>query len=442
MKKRLNFKKIAFTTFVSISFLFVISSCSKEEESPEPSIDASGEKQFYFGNTIINGVNVITNEVNTTNGFIEDDVFYDNLPGNSLENFSTNIFVPKHNTIGYFSGITEPEMRISYDNKQTEDISIGSSLQLVGTAEINGDQYSEFILKGTYTSSINDYITKYNLTQIRVDFKMTYLDQDQNQISATPKYIKINKNSCGQSAVGGTPGETVFVQGGTFNMGSNEGESNEQPVHSVTLSSFSIGKYEVTNQEYVEFLNSEGNVIENGWYWLNIDDPDCGIRIDNNGVFQVKQYAWGLPVVSVRWSGARAYALWVGGRLPTEAEWEFAARGGNGSNGYKYSGSNSASEVAWLYDPQYLRARTVGTKVPNELGIHDMSGNAWEWCNDIYGSYSSGASTNPTGPASGVLSHITRGGSWDGNGYQCRPTYRYSRSGTGYANNGFRVVIP
>ena len=127
MKKRLNFKKIAFTTFVSISFLFVISSCSKEEESPEPSIDASGEKQFYFGNTIINGVNVITNEVNTTNGFIEDDVCYDNLPGNSLENFSTNIFVPKHNTIGYFSGITEPEMRISYDNKQTEDISIGSS---------------------------------------------------------------------------------------------------------------------------------------------------------------------------------------------------------------------------------------------------------------------------------------------------------------------------
>ena len=183
-------------------FLFVITSlfvaCEKEEDdNPTSSIDSPWDRQFYFGKTNINGIDIITHEVTTANAFIEDYVCYDDLPSSNLETFSVHIFVPKISTIGYKSGITHPRMWISYDDKQTEDISIGSSLKLVGQAEINGNKYSEFILEGSYTSNSSDYITKYNFQQIRVDFTMTYLDQDENEISTTPKYIKINLNSCG-----------------------------------------------------------------------------------------------------------------------------------------------------------------------------------------------------------------------------------------------------
>ncbi|MDD3153085.1 MAG: SUMF1/EgtB/PvdO family nonheme iron enzyme, partial [Bacteroidales bacterium] len=128
-------------------------------------------------------------------------------------------------------------------------------------------------------------------------------------------------------------------------------------------------------------------------------------------------------------------------RLPTEAEWEYAARGGNKSNGYKYSGGNILVHVAWCNDNSNSKAHTVGTRRANELGIYDMSGNVLEWCSDWYGSYSSGSQTNPTGPSSGSI-RVLRGGSWSSSARYCRVSNRYcdgpdSRN----SNYGFRLIL-
>ncbi len=183
----------------------------------------------------------------------------------------------------------------------------------------------------------------------------------------------------------------VFVKGGTFQMGQPDPDiggdgysDDEQPVHEVTVSDFYIGKYEVTNAQYCKFLNEKGNQEEGGRLWLASHYE--GYLIEKQG----QQYApkagyQNHPVVYVTWYGARAYCEWAGGRLPTEAEWEYACRGGIHSAGYQYSGSNTIDDVAWYYSNSRSRAHIVGSKQPNELGLYDMSGNVWEWCADWYG---------------------------------------------------------
>ncbi|MDO4972539.1 MAG: formylglycine-generating enzyme family protein [Bacteroidales bacterium] len=125
-----------------------------------------------------------------------------------------------------------------------------------------------------------------------------------------------------------------------------------------------------------------------------------------------------LPVEKVSWGDCQTFISKLNAltgqnfRLPTEAEWEYAARGGSKSRGYKYSGSNTIGDVAWYWDNCGSKTHPVGTKAPNELGIYDMSGNVWEWCSDWYGSYSSASQTNPKGPTSGSDLRVIRGGSW------------------------------
>jgi formylglycine-generating enzyme len=181
----------------------------------------------------------------------------------------------------------------------------------------------------------------------------------------------------------------VFVQGGAFQMGSGlPGEESYQPVHSVTLGSFYIDTYEVTVAQYRAFCTATHRIFPGG---SSSNDTD--------------------PMAYVSWNDAAAYASWAGKRLPTESEWEYAARGGNKSKGYIYSGSNDPSVVSWYYNNSSYQAHPVGTKLPNELGIYDMSGNVWEWVNDWHGVYTAGAVTNPQGPASGTL-RVLRGGSF------------------------------
>ena len=218
-----------------------------------------------------------------------------------------------------------------------------------------------------------------------------------------------------------TPG-MVLVQGGKFKMGSAIRTSDEQPVHEVVLDDFYIGRYEVTQREWRQIMDRDTNRC----YFEGCDR--C-------------------PVERISWYNACEYISGLNKktgmnyRLPTEAEWEFAARGGLLSKGYKFSGSNADTAVAWKVGNSDLKTHPVGGKKANELGIFDMTGNVAEWCADWYGEewYHVSPAVNPTGPAEGVC-RVMRGGSWyyDHLGLcstdrECgNPTFRY-----GYV--GFRL---
>ncbi|RKE03234.1 formylglycine-generating enzyme family protein [Marinifilum flexuosum] len=236
--------------------------------------------------------------------------------------------------------------------------------------------------------------------------------------------------------------EFVSVNGGTFQMGDELyiGQSDELPVHSVTVSDFQISKYEITQSQFIEFLNSiscnsDGTYMDEEFgvvsYIVNLDEDYCpvGYSDDEGFYFKGSYCVPGIdcPATCVSWFGANAFCKWAGGRLPYEAEWEFAARGGNLSEGYKYSGSNYYDEVAWNSYTSYDIAQPVGQKKPNELGIYDMSGNAWEWCFDWYGEYSSDPQTNPTGPETGD-DRVGRGASYLSNDLSCRVANRHDNN--------------
>ncbi|GAB6120551.1 SUMF1/EgtB/PvdO family nonheme iron enzyme [Dysgonomonas termitidis] len=229
--------------------------------------------------------------------------------------------------------------------------------------------------------------------------------------------------------------EMVYVQGGTFWMGctpeqGNDCDENESPLHSVTLSDFYIGKYEITQKQWRLIMGT--NVKQQR------DKANANLKIYGEG----DNY----PMYYVSWAEVQEFiqrlnaATGKAYRLPTEAEWEYAARGGSRSRGYKYSGSDTAGEVAWYNDNSGDKTHPVGTKQANELGIYDMSGNVWEWCSDWYGIYPASAQTNPAG-ASGGSYRVYRGGSWYSIARSVRVPYRYNISpGYRYLNLGFRLA--
>jgi formylglycine-generating enzyme required for sulfatase activity len=215
--------------------------------------------------------------------------------------------------------------------------------------------------------------------------------------------------------------EMVFVEGGTFQMGCEAGESDEKPVHSVTLSSFNIGKYEVTQAQWIAIMESNPS--------FNSDCDHCPVeKVSWN---DVQQYIQKLNVQT-----GKNY------RLPTEAEWEYAAKGGKASRGCTYSGSNDLFAVAWYWDNCGGETHPVGIKQANELGIYDMTGNVWEWCSDWYGEYSIHVFANPLGPSSG-LTRVLRGSGWGGDEDYCRIARR-DKAGSVYGTFqiGFRLVLP
>ena len=210
----------------------------------------------------------------------------------------------------------------------------------------------------------------------------------------------------------------VYVSGGTFIMGGDD-SSDQMPTHSVTLSSYYICKYEVTQALWRAVMGSNPS----------------NFKGDN------------LPVENVSWDDCQTFINRLNSytgrnfRLPTEAEWEFAARGGNYSRHYKYSGSNDIDDVAWYIDNSNKRPHPVGTKQANELGLYDMSGNVGEWCSDWDGSYSSYSQTNPTGPNSGSF-RVHRGGFWRYNARYCRTPERSSKTPDYCVNYiGLRLVL-
>ncbi len=213
----------------------------------------------------------------------------------------------------------------------------------------------------------------------------------------------------------------VFVDGGTFMMGSDDSDANvnEKPGHKVTLSSFTIGKYEVTQELWEAVMGASPSRFK-------------GPR---------------KPVESVSWNDCQEFIRKLNAltgmnfKLPTEAQWEFAARGGNKSRGYKYSGSDIIDQVGWYDGNSGNKTHKVGTQSPNELGIYDMSGNVWEWCNDVYGIYLSSSQNDPTGPDNGS-NRVFRGGAWYNYVENIRVSTRRSSSPYySFEDLGFRLCL-
>ena len=226
----------------------------------------------------------------------------------------------------------------------------------------------------------------------------------------------------GVLSINGVDYRMVKVDGGTFTMGATDEMTDpndyEKPTHQVTLSSYYIGETEVTQALWKAVMGNNPSMFKG----------------DN------------LPVENVSWNDCQEFIRKLNAatgrrfRLPTEAEWEFAARGGNQSRHTQYSGSSNIDDVAWYYDNSGNKTHPVKTKRSNELGLYDMTGNVWEWCQDWFGSYSSYSQTNPTGPNSGS-DRVLRGGSWYSYARYCRSSYRYSAPGNRSSNLGFRLAL-
>ena len=245
------------------------------------------------------------------------------------------------------------------------------------------------------------------------------------------------------------PAGFVRVEGGTFQMGSvSGGENNERPVRNVTVRTFNMGIYPVTQKEWFDIMGTTieqqrvavgGNQLygrgdKYPMYYISWNEAVeyCNRRSQREGLTPVYSNSGG--VIVCNWS-ANGY------RLPTEAEWEFAAKGGNRDLLItEYSGSNNVDAVAWFASNSRNSTQPVGTKAPNSLGIYDMSGNVWEWCWDWFGTYSSSAQTDPRGASSGS-SRVLRGGSWADSAGYVRSAFRgFSAPANRYINIGFRLV--
>ena len=240
----------------------------------------------------------------------------------------------------------------------------------------------------------------------------------------------------------------VYVPRGEFLMGSSDDDplagGDEKPQHRVQVDGFWIGQTPVTCAQYRRFIQAGGYSQrelwgEEGWNWklksssAKLSDWD-----------QTKSNESGCPVVGVSWYEAEAFAHWVGGRLPSEAEWEYAARGGPLSRGYGYAGSDNPGDVAWYKDNSGGKTHPVGQKKPNELELFDMSGNVWEWCGDWYGAeyYQRTPDRNPPGLPAGEY-RVIRGGSWYDMRLFLRTSLRdRSSPSTHYTGLGFRVASP
>ena len=302
-----------------------------------------------------------------------------------------------------WSETSEPKINNLYSEESNEGTGIGSFTSSMTNLKANTTYY------------VRAYATNEAGTSYGAQKSFTTLGEEPETPSANQSFT-----------VNGVSFTMIAVEGGTFQMGAtseqgSDAESDESPVHDVTLSSYYIGETEVTQELWEAVMGSNPSAFS-GYPQRPVEYVswnDCQTFISKLNELTGKNFC-----------------------LPTEAEWEYAARGGNKSNGYKYSGSNTIGDVSWYYDNSGERTYDVKTKQANELGIYDMSGNVFEWCQDWYGSYSSGSQTNPTGPTSGS-GRVNRGGGWIiGSEKLCRVSSRnsYDPDFTGH-NLGLRLSL-
>jgi formylglycine-generating enzyme required for sulfatase activity len=328
-----------------------------------------------------------------------------------------------------------------YPDVQTGSLQIAvtpfdADVEVIGDA---GERYTatgmkvfEDIPVGTYTlkvsatsyTSVNEtaLVNTGETTNKSIKLSKANVETESEQSQITDKVIKPNTETETERSQSTDGIEMVFVKGGTFTMGSPTNEAKrgiDETQHQVTLSDFQIGKYEVTQKQWTSIMGSNPS----------------NFKGDN------------LPVEQVSWNDVQQFIQKLNQktgktyRLPTEAEWEYAAKGGSTAGGQIYSGGNNRDEVAWYSSNSGSKTHPVGQKMANALGIHDMSGNVWEWCSNWYGDYSSGSQSNPQGASSGAY-RVFRGGSWYLVPRYCRVSFRFYGIPDFMRNDlGFRLVL-
>ena len=314
-------------------------------------------------------------------------------------------------TVTSGGGLKVRERGIVYSTKQNPTIS-----NLSNTIRPCGSGTGEFTLTLTsLQANTTYYIRAYATNDVGTAYGEEVSFTTKEQLSTEPVVTET-------ITVNGVSFKMVAVEGGTFTMGAtseqgSDAGSNESPTHSVTLSDFAIGETEVTQELWKAVMGSNPSSFS----------------------------GTNLPVEMVSWNDCQTFISKLNNltgknfRLPTEAEWEYAARGGNKSNGFMYSGSGSIDEVAWYYGNSGSKTHPVKQKQANELGLYDMSGNVYEWCHDWYGSYSSSAQTNPTGSTSGSY-RVFRGSNWIDGAWFCRVSYRNYNTPS-FTNNGLGLRL-
>ncbi len=374
-----------------------------------------------------------------TDDWIEE---YAVLEQNSLE-YEDNSILPNseyvYRVMSYYETVNSDFIETSVNNEFTPP----SNLQIVQTSLISvylswvDNNQGEDGFKIARKKDNEDWIEEYAVLGANSqEYEDSDIESSSIYLYRVKSFYQDFESAFVEEEIYTIPDNFVLVPAGTFTMGrtTGTGDSDEVPTHQVSLSSFYIGKYEVTQAEYQAVMGT------NPSYFSGLDKP-------------VEQVSW---YDAVEYCNARSIqegltpcyntSTWEcdysanGYRLPTEAEWEYAARGGTYNPDYLYAGSDDINSVAWYYDNSSSTTHNVGTKAPNGLGIYDMSGNVYEWCNDWYGSYSSNAQTNPVGPASGYR-RVYRGGSWYGFANFCRVAYRnYYYPSNCYNYLGFRLA--
>lgn len=297
---------------------------------------------------------------------------------------------------------------------------------------------------GSATVSSNSAVTSFEYYPFRGDLVLLdaegYCVQDFHVLRQTPDYllfvladgtyVTYYSAATKNFTVKGVNFNVKLVEAGTFLMGSDVAWDVEKPAHSVTISQdYYIGTTEVTQGLWYAITGTSVTDIAdaNGWGYHGVGDD--------------------YPMYNISWVDCQEFITKLNQitgqnfRMPTEAEWEYAAKGGNQSLGYTFCGNNTIDEVAWYMSNSDDTTHPVATKKANELGLYDMSGNVWEWCSDWYGTYSSTAVTDPTGATSGS-DRVVRGGSKSSEVPVCRPTYRFYANPTEqFANVGLRLAL-
>jgi serine/threonine protein kinase len=295
-----------------------------------------------------------------------------------------------------------------------------------------GADTSQLIVKAKETLKANDYVSAYK-------FSSRIVANDPGNSEAN-QIINESKLKLFDTYI--TP-SLVSVPSGTFVMGNDAGDDDTKPQHNVTVNSFRLSKTEITNKQFVMFLNALDCQPTGAIKEIQVIDLSKNKDIAcENGTFKVSADAENLPVTGVTWSGADMFCRTFSGRLPTEAEWEYAACAGEN---FLYSGSNDLNEIAWYMDNSSGKLNNVGSKKPNAFGLFDMSGNAWEWCNDFYDPdyYKKAVAQNPTGPETGS-NKVIRGGDFSSPREGLTNKYRFNDNAGNSTSEriGFRICFP